>query len=325
MIRYTETRVPKGWGLSDTLEGRHAFNPLQRNGPWVTHLEDHFASTHQRYALAVNSGSTGLLMALLATPGDWVTAQNNTFIAERNAITLAGKAAEFHSGKPVMNPSSISPDTHIAMIASIGGQISMTDEKLWRDALIANPHLTLIHDASHSPFHVHPDAAIGVISLDYAKPITGGEGGMLIVKDHVVYERLKAIRDNGRVGGMVGELTGINGHMNEMSACLACWSFTDYSNARVREIRKYYDERLKVEGAGGDYIYFYPAKDQDKAWTMRGALSDAEIQSPVMYQGISRWEKNDWSQRHVVLPLHRYLTDAEVERVIDVVKGVGEK
>ncbi len=203
-------------------------------------LEQEFAQLiGTRHAIAVNSGTSGLMAALIAIglqPGDEVLVPGYTFIASMSAVIAVG-------GRPVlveidesltMDPrdaeQKITPRTRVIM------PVHMLGNPCDLQAILDLAHkynLVVIEDccqalgASYGGKRVGSYGALGVFSLNSYKVINAGDAGILVTGDSELYRRAFAFHDQGhlplRKGVEIGNRTilGINMRMNELTGAFA--------------------------------------------------------------------------------------------------------
>jgi dTDP-4-amino-4,6-dideoxygalactose transaminase len=177
----------------------------------VEKFEEAFAEyTGARYAVALNSCTAGLYLALLASevgPGDEVITTPLTFVATANVIEHAGARVVFADIDPVtlnLDPASvegrITPKTKAILAVHFGGLPCALEEL----AAIAERHgLALLEDAAHAAGARYKGVAIGghgrltAFSFYANKNLTTGEGGMLTTSSGAIAERLRSLRLHG--------------------------------------------------------------------------------------------------------------------------------
>lgn len=180
-------------------------------GPAIPAFEKKVADyVGAKYAVAVNSGTSALHIACLAAgiqEGDEVITTPITFAASSNCVLYCG-------GKPVF--ADIQPDTYNIDPAEIEKKI--TDKTraiipvhytgqpcdMEKITAIAKKHdLLVIEDAAHALGASYQGKRIGQISdmtcfsFHPVKPITTGEGGMVVTNDEKLYQRLLLFRSHG--------------------------------------------------------------------------------------------------------------------------------
>jgi dTDP-4-amino-4,6-dideoxygalactose transaminase len=215
-----------------------AVNAVLRSGSLVqgavTHrFEQRFAEmVGVRHAVAVNSGTAALHLALLAHgigPGDEVITSPFSFVATANAVLYTGARPVFVDIEP--DTFNINPDLIEAKITS-------------RTRAIIPVHL-YGHPASMAPIleiarrhglHIVEDAAqahlasidgrqvgtfgTGCFSFYATKNVTTAEGGVLTTDSDTVAERVKMLRAHGQSERYRHELLGFNYRLTDIQAAL---------------------------------------------------------------------------------------------------------
>lgn len=180
-------------------------------GPKVKAFEEKVAQyIGVKYAVAVSSCTAALHIACLAagiSEGDEVIVTPMTFAASSNCVLYCG-------GKPVFVD--IDPKTYNIDINKIEEKITsrtkaivpvdFTGQALNMDKIkeIAEKYnLIIIEDAAHALGSTYNHKRVGYLadmttfSFHPVKPITTGEGGMVITNDKMLYEKLILFRSHG--------------------------------------------------------------------------------------------------------------------------------
>ena len=180
-------------------------------GPKTTRFEREFAAyTGARHALAVNSATAALHLALVAAgvgPGDEVITTPLTFAACANVIVrqgarpvLADISPDDLNLAPEQVDRSLTPHTRAVMAVHYAGQPCRMDELL---AIARRHHLFLLEDAAHAAGAAYKGRMIGSIgdatafSFYATKNLTTGEGGMLTTDRGDVDERARIMTLHG--------------------------------------------------------------------------------------------------------------------------------
>jgi len=176
----------------------------------VVKLEQEMARRSQvRHALAVNSGTTALLAALVGLgvgPGDEVIVPGFTFVASMSAIVYAGAVPVLGEVDRTLNldpedvKKKITPRTKAIMAVHMMGNPARLDEL---NAIAAKHNLFLIEDcaqafgASYRGRPIGSMGHVGIFSFNVFKTVTSGDGGMIITDDQDLYRRCFAFHDQG--------------------------------------------------------------------------------------------------------------------------------
>ena len=205
----------------------------------VYQLEQEVAKfTGAAYGVAVNSGTTALLVALSGLgigPGDEVIVPGYTFIASMSSIVYAraipilAEVDHTLNLDPVDVEKKITPRTKAILVVHMLGNSARLDEL----KAIADKHnLLLIEDSAQAfgaSYKGHKLGSIGhagIYSFNIFKTITSGDGGMVVTSDEEAYRRFFAFHDQGhspnRTGVEVGQrpFIGLDFRMTELSAAV---------------------------------------------------------------------------------------------------------
>lgn len=181
-------------------------------GPQIEEFEKKIAShVGVKYALAVNSGTSGLHALLIACgikEGDEVIVPSFTFIATANACLMVGAKpvfAEVEKETYGLDPKDvekkITKKTKAIIVVHYGGMAC----KIKEIKKIADKHgLLLLEDAAEAlgaKVDGKNAGTFGIASMfSFCGPkvITTGEGGVVVTDSKKVYEKLKLLRSHGR-------------------------------------------------------------------------------------------------------------------------------
>lgn len=180
-------------------------------GPFVKKFEERFAEVcGTSYALAVTNGTTALHLALLGLglrAGDEVLVPAFTYVATANAVRYLGAEPVFVDIDPktwCIDPAKledqITPRTRGIIPVHIYGHPADMDAI---NEVAALHGLWVVEDAAEAHFAQYKGrttgglAQIGTFSFYGNKILTSGEGGAVTVNDRQLYQRLKALRDQG--------------------------------------------------------------------------------------------------------------------------------
>jgi len=188
-------------------------NTLAKGEGPIADFERSFAElTETRYALAMNSGTATLHSAYFAAgvrPGDEVIVPSYTFFASAAPILQCGGTPVFCDVDPetlTADPDDverrITPRTRAICVVHLWGNPARMD----RFAEIAECYgVALIEDCSHAhgaTFQGRPVGSwgdIGCFSLQGMKAVSGGEAGIAVTDDPVLFDRMLVLGHYGRL------------------------------------------------------------------------------------------------------------------------------
>jgi len=202
------------------------------SGPRVAELERLAADmAGTRHALAVNNGTTALVLALEALqlqPGDEVVTSPFTFVATLNAILEAGATARFADigddfcVDPDAVAAAVGARTKVLLPVHLYGQPADMD----RLAPLAAEHgLHLVEDAAQSHGAAVGDRRVGswgtgCFSLYGTKNVTTGEGGLVTTDDDSLADRMSVLRNQGMRARYQYEVPGHNYRLTDLQAAV---------------------------------------------------------------------------------------------------------
>jgi perosamine synthetase len=180
-------------------------------GPKVEEFEQRFAEfVGSRESVAVSSGTAALHAAVHAIgikPGDEVIVPAITFAASANCVVYEGGTPVFADVEPDTLlidcrdvERRITPRTRAILAVDYAGQPCDYDAL---QALADRHQLTLLADACHSAGGRYKGRMVGTLAMLSAfsfhpvKPITTGEGGMIVTDDPVFAQRMRMFRNHG--------------------------------------------------------------------------------------------------------------------------------
>lgn len=249
-------------------------SPRISQGPTAQAFEAAFAEyLGRRYAVAVPSGTIGLLVSLKAFdigPGDEVIASPYSFRETAHAISLAGARPvfadiDYWSGTlaPAKVEARITEKTRAIVACNVNGHPAPWTEL--RD--IAKKHnLVLIEDSTEAIGSKYKGALVGtfgdtaVFDFSQPSPLTCGEGGMVVTDDvdvAVALRRFRSHRLHERSSVVVSATPPFQADMSDVSAALGLAQLT-----RLEEILErrrltenlYYAHVKSFEGIKDPYV-----------------------------------------------------------------------
>ena len=343
-------------------------NTAYIGGPQVEAFEKEFAEfLGARHAIGVASGTDALRLALVAIgvgPGAEVLTSPMTFIATAAAIRQTGalpvfvdvdpdtgnlsaerlreylQARVYRSGN---RPQAIVPvhlyglPARMTEISTLAAEFGL---QIVEDACQA--HGAQLHDGTRWR-HAGTVGRAGCFSFYPGKNLGGwGEGGAVVTDDDELAERIRSLRDHGRISHYAHHELGYNARLDAIQAAvlraklehLAQW------NRRRREIAALYCELLRsselglpVERDDASSFYHLFAIRSSRRDALRLALLSKTIECGIHYpvplhlQPACRdfgYRPGDLPNSETIadtelsLPIHPHLSNDEVKRVVHV-------
>ncbi|WP_433783387.1 DegT/DnrJ/EryC1/StrS family aminotransferase [Actinomycetospora sp. CA-101289] len=203
-------------------------------GPEVAAFEEEFsAHVAGRACVAVNSGTSALLLSLLALgigPGDEVIVPSFSFAATANAVFLAGAEPVFADIEP--EHFCLDPDAVLAAItprtaAVVPVHLYGHPAAMGRLEGIARGHgLAVVEDAAQAHLATRGGRPVGTFGAAAAfsfyptKNMTCGEGGMVVCADDATARTVRLLRNQGMERRYANELRGYNMRMTDLHAAI---------------------------------------------------------------------------------------------------------
>jgi dTDP-4-amino-4,6-dideoxygalactose transaminase len=257
-----------------------------------------------KHAIAVNSGTSALHMALLASqigPGDEVITVSHTFVATTAAILYAGAKPVFVDVEPkslTMDPSlvekAITARTKALLPVHLYGQPADMSALM----AIAKKHgLKLIedacqaHGAQYNGIRTGSMGDLGCFSFYPGKNLGAyGEGGAVTTNDAEYAKRIRMLRDWGQDRKYNHLLKGYNYRMDGIQGAVLgvkLRHLEDWTEARRRHAARY-NELLKgvvvpTELPGRRHVYHVYAIRVPKRDEFQNALTKKAIQTGIHY------------------------------------------
>lgn len=338
-------------------------------GPKVAEFERKVADyVGAKYAVAVCNGTAALHVACLAAgigSGDEVITTPITFAASANCALYCGADPVFADIDPLtynIDPKEVERCITSRTKAII--PVHYTGQPCDMEAItaIAKKHnLTVIEDAAHALGAVYNGRKIGSISdmtcfsFHPVKPVTTGEGGMVVTQDEALYRRLLLFRSHGitRDEDLLTEnqgpwyyqqqLLGYNYRITDISCALGISQMDKLDGflEKRRSIAKRYNEAFaEVDGIrtpvqmelceSGWHLYMIQVLNRDRREVFE-ALRAAGIGVNVHYipvyrhpyyqehgyAGVHCPHGEEFYQRAISLPIYPGLTQEQQDYVIE--------
>lgn len=324
-------------------------------GPQVAAFETEFAEamTQGRRCVAVNSGTSGLHLGLLACgvgPGDEIIVPSFTFAATANAVALCGATPVF---------ADIEPDTFALSAEAVDAVVTERTKGVMPVHLYGHPFdvtafaevcrrhgLAMYEDAAQAHGATWEGAAVGtfgdfaMFSLYPTKNMTSGEGGMVACASDEIAQRVRLLRNQGMERQYANELVGFNARMTDIHAAIGrvqlgkvgAWTQTRQANAA------YLNEHLtgvvvppvrpEATHVYHQYTIRVPAPERDRIVT--ALREEHQVGSGVYYpipnhrlasltrfaKGVELPETDRAAAEVISLPVHPSLTAEDLERIV---------
>ena len=329
---------------------------MMAQGPEVAAFEKEFSTiVAGRHCIAVNSGTSGLHLALIAlgiTRGDEVIVPSFTFAATANAVALTGATPVFVDiDNRTFNidfaaiEAAITPRTRAIQPVHLYGQPAAMKEIMAiasRHSLLVVEDASQAHMASLDEIPVGSFGSTGVFSFYPTKNMTSGEGGMISTSSDEVARQCRLLRNQGMEKRYANEIVGLNNRMTDIHAAigrvqltkLAGWTSQRRSNA------KFFDENLKgvvvpYVAPGAFHVYHQYTirivghdRDAFAAEMIKQGVGNG-VYYPVPVHRLASFgltydlpETTRVSREVLSIPVHPSLSQDDLEKVVSVVNSI---
>lgn len=224
-------------------------------GGEVQKLEENFAKyCGTRYAVGVNSGTDGLMLAMKVLgigPGDEVITAPNSFLASASSIASVGATPVFVDTRDDLNidpqkiQDAITPNTRAIMPVHLTGKPADMDAIM---SIARRKNLYIIEDAAQAigtMYDKRKAGSFGVINAFSLHPLKTlnaiGDGGMMTMNDQDLYKKCTQIRNIGLKNRTESDTWGMNSRLDTLQAAVV--------NIKL----KYVDEWIKTRRKNADY------------------------------------------------------------------------
>ncbi len=308
-----------------------------------------------RNAVAVNSGTAGLHLGLLAAgigPGDEVIVPSFTFAATANSVALTGATPVFADIEPdhyaldaaaveavvTERTAAIMPVHlygHPADMAALGAVAERHGLALFEDAAQA-------HGATLGGRPVGSFGRFAMFSLYPTKNMTSGEGGIVTTGEDEVARRLRLLRNQGMERQYENEIVGFNARMTNLHAAIGRVQLTKVLGwtEQRRANAAFLDANLTgvvtpsvAEGATHVYHQYTIRVPEDRDGLARALREEYAVGTGVYYPipnhrlpSFARTEDLPETERAAAevlsLPVHPSLSQDDLERIVAAVNAL---
>jgi len=269
--------------------------------------------TGAKYAVLANNGTLALFLGLMAIgikKDDEIIVPDFTFISSGTSVVFAGAKPVFVDvDETSLNidcskiEDAITEKTKAIMPVHLYGQSADMDPIL----KITNKYnLKVIEDAAqgygvfYKGKHVGAIGDVGIISFFADKTVTTGEGAVILTNNERIYEKLRYLRNQGRLHSGTFQHThlGMNFRMTDIQSALGVAQLKKFDKIKKIKINNYnlYKELLKDV----DEIKFIKEMEFSNFIPFR-----ANIKIPNLKGLIEFLERNRIQTRGFFYPLHR--------------------
>lgn len=346
-------------------------------GPKIAEFEQAVASyTGEKYAVAISNGTSALHAACFAAGigrGDEVITTPLTFAASANCVLYCGGTPVFADVDPYtynIDPEDIrkkiTDKTKAIIAVHLAGQPCDMDEI---HSIAQEHNLIVIEDGAHALGSVYKGKKVGCLSdmttfsFHPVKPITTGEGGMIMTDNEELYKRLVLFRSHGitRDESMMTRNEGpwfyqqldlgYNYRITDIQCALGCSQMRklDKFLKRRRELAERYNNAFiecdnivtpyqLSDTQSGWHLYIVQVKNHDRKQVFE-TLRDKGIGVNVHYIPVYMhpyYQEHGYKDVHcanaeeiyshiISLPLYPGLTDDQQDYVIDTLKQLCEE
>lgn len=317
------------------------------------------ADTGARHAVLAPNGTLGLFLALLALDlprGSEILVPTFTFYASATAAVFAGlrpvfvdaDAATFNLDIDALEPL-VTEHTSAIMPVHVYGHSPPLD----RIVEFATRHdLAVIEDAAQAygvdyrGRHAGTWGDVGVISFFADKTITMGEGGVVLTNDAALYEKLRLLRNQGRLssGTFVHDALGMNFRVTDLQCAVG--------RAQLRKLpeivakkqanhARYVANLSDVSGVrwlqvqtGSDLVPFRFALVSELRERLAVSLEQAGVQTrsffyPLHLQpALQKYAQEalpvaeELYMKGICLPVHQGLTSSDIDEISEIISKV---
>lgn len=327
-------------------------------GPEVFELEEKLADfVGAKYCISCGNGTDALQIAQMALgvgSGDEVITPGFTYIATAETVALLGAKPVYvdidprsYNLDPKLLEAAITPRTKAIIPVSLYGQCADFDAI---NAIAAKYGITVIEDAAQSFGAVYKGrksgnlSTIACTSFFPSKPLGGyGDGGAIFTSDETLAKNIRQIARHGQDRRYHHVRVGVNSRLDTLQAAILLPKLEILAEEiELRNIvANNYTERLIDIGiestpfieeyncsAWAQYTIRVPLRDK-----VQQKLKEANIPSAVHYPiplnkqpavsdpSVRLPIGDEVAQKVISLPMHPYMSDADVQQVVEALSG----
>ena len=306
---------------------------LTNNGPLVVSLENHLKDfLNIKNVLFVNNGTTALQLAIksLNLTGEIITTPFS-FVATTSAIVWESCTPVFVDiDKETLNidvkkiEASITNKTSAILATHVFGVPCDVD---FIEKIAKKHNLKVIYDGAHA-FDVNLEKEsifnygdISICSTHATKVFHTIEGGFIAVKDDLLFDKLKSMRNFGFKDAVSFSNLGINAKNSEFHAGMGIINLRYHKQIteKRKELSELYDRLL----SSGDFLKQKTYKNSNKNYSYYPVIFESE---EILLTCINELEKNKiYSRRYFYPSLSNSLNYVKDNKELPVVNNISKR
>jgi dTDP-4-amino-4,6-dideoxygalactose transaminase len=324
-------------------------------GPFVERFESEFAIYHEvAHAVGCSSGTSAISLALEGLgvrAGDEVITVGHTFAASAGAIRNVGALPVFvdiepdaYGMDPAVIEGAITPRTKAILPVHIYGtpcDMSAIGEIASRRALVVIEDAAQAHGATLKGRRIGGFGNAATFSFYPGKNLGAyGDAGAITTNDAALAERIRKLRDHGRMSKYMHDSIGYNHRMDGIQGAVLSvkLKYLDQWNSHRRAVASRYDAVFRARGfktmrpsAAAISVYHLYVVEASNRDTVRDALAQRGIATGIHYPVPLEKQPafKPWAgcaplavterivERIVSLPICGDITEREQDRVIE--------
>lgn len=328
-------------------------------GDTVKEFESNFAKLCQTtYAVGMNSGTDALYLCLKTLgigSGNEVITVPNSFIATTAVIVNVGARPVFvdvgtdYNINPDLIEQVITKKTKAILPVHLTGNPA---DMLSIIEIAKRYNLYIIEDASQAAgatIDSKPVGSFGIAGCFSLHPLKNlnvcGDGGIVVTDSEGLYNKLILLRNHGLINRDEVEIFGYNSRLDTIQAVIANEGLNNLENiinVRIRNAQRYdsafqeLKDFIKIPPRKKNvrqvfHTYVIQVKDRDRLSTYlseKGIENKIHYPIPIHLQKAAKWlgyKNGDFpvaegqARSIITLAIHQYLTNEEIDYVIDTV------
>lgn len=328
-------------------------------GSDVSRLEAALATyCEMPYAIGVASGTDALILGMKALgigPGDEVITPPNSFVASTSSIVMTGATPVFADVLPDQNidpeavAAAVTPRTKAIMAVHLTGRVAAMDRLA---QIAARNGLLLIEDAAQaigSRYMGKPAGSFGDLACFSAHPLKNlnatGDAGFVVTADSAIAERIDRLRNHGLVDRNTAQEWGGVSRLDTLQAAILLMRLAKLDDviSQRRANAEIYCQLLdpshicvppnrNIEfNSFNTFVVQVDERDKLKDFlAMKGIRTAIHYPVPIHLQPAARGlgyksgqfpETERQANRILTLPVHQFLSTADIEYVAETING----